>query len=209
MKLTIYLLAVLTGYIYSVWQLKKDNDKSKFLNIYYGVMAVAQIALAIVFGTVYTENEVTFILKRILLLIVLWTVAYTDYRSHRISNKVLLVGVAGWSVITLVELWMDLGINKQVLISECVYAGVILTALLLVRLITKGGIGMGDIKLMVLMGLLEGSNGLMGSIMLSCIVIFVIAVVLLVLRKKGRKDELPFAPAILLGSFISMILAGA
>ena len=209
MKLTIYLLAVLAGYIYSVWQLKKDNDKSKFLNIYYGVMAVAQIALAIVFGTVYTENEVTFTLKRILHLIVLWTVAYTDYRSHRISNKVLLVGVAGWSVITLVELWMDLGINRQVLISECVYAGVILVALLLVRLITKGGIGMGDIKLMVLMGLLEGSNGLMGSIMLSCIVIFVIAVVLLILRKKGRKDELPFAPAILLGSFISMILAGA
>ncbi len=209
MKLTIYLLAVLVGYIYSVWQLKKDNDKSKFLNIYYGVMAVAQIALAIVFGTVYTENEVTFTLKRILLLIVLWTVAYTDYRSHRISNKILLVGVAGWGVITLVELWMNLGINRQVLISECVYAGVILVALLLVRLITKGGIGMGDIKLMVLMGLLEGSNGLMGSIMLSCIAIFVIAVVLLVLRKKGRKDELPFAPAILLGSFISMILAGA
>ena len=209
MNTIIYVATALVACAFGIWRTKKDNEATKRIMLYFVVMVIAQIGLAVTFGTLYEANSIIFSLKRMLLLAVLWAVAYTDFYQHRISNMVLLVGLIGWAALKLGEFVTDQSVFREYLITECVYAGVIIVLLLVIRFITKGGIGMGDIKLLALMGLLEGSGGLMGSIMFSCIVIFVIAVILMITRRKNRKDELPFAPALLLGSYLSIILTGA
>ncbi|MCR4675332.1 MAG: prepilin peptidase, partial [Lachnospiraceae bacterium] len=195
--------------IFAIFCTRKENEKNKRLLFFSIVMVLAQIGIAVAFGSLYEENAIIFTLKRLLLLAVLWAVAYTDFREHKISNKVLLIGLLGWVILTVAEAITDKAIFRESLIRECSYAGIILILLVFVRFVSKGGIGMGDIKLLTLMALLEGSDGFMESILLSCIVIFIIAVILLIVRKKGRKDQLPFAPAVLIGTYISMFLVGA
>ena len=58
------------------------------------------------------------------------------------------------------------------------------------------------------MGLMLGLDGIWGAVFASLVLSFLLAVFLLVTKKKSRKDVIPFAPAIVLGTFVSVFLTG-
>ena len=84
----------------------------------------------------------------------------------------------------------------------------LLLAAFLCTLLMKNSVGAGDMKLFVVMGLLLGMHGIWGAIFASLIVSFVVAIVLLVSKKKTRKDAIPFGPALVVGTFLSVFLTG-
>lgn len=94
------------------------------------------------------------------------------------------------------------------LLSEGIAAAALLLASMLCRLCAKNSIGYGDMKLFIVMGLMLGLNGIWGAVFASLVLSFLLAVFLLVTKKKSRKDVIPFAPAIVLGTFVSVFLTG-
>ena len=94
------------------------------------------------------------------------------------------------------------------LIAEVVAAVAIALAAFLCSICMKNSIGYGDIKLFIVMGLLLGMNGIWSAVFVSLIVAFFAAIALLITKKKGRKDVVPFAPAIVIGTYVSVILTG-
>ena len=62
------------------------------------------------------------------------------------------------------------------------------------------GMGIGDLKLGAALGLLIGWPDIALALMLAFIVGAVFSVVLMILRKKGMKDYLPFGPFIVAGT---------
>ena len=92
----------------------------------------------------------------------------------------------------------------------CVIAAVgILVLLCIMRLIIKEGIGFGDIKLFVVMGLYYGIRGSVSSLFLSFVVSFVVSIFMLITKRKNRKDYIAFAPSILVGTLLSTLIVGA
>lgn len=80
--------------------------------------------------------------------------------------------------------------------------------LLSINLLTKGrGMGLGDVKLSVPIGLLLGFPYTPLWIFLSFILGAIVAIVLLMLKKAKRKDEIPFGP-FLVAAFILVFLWG-
>ena len=79
---------------------------------------------------------------------------------------------------------------------------------LLCGLLVIGGVGMGDIKLILIMCLFQGFYGVISALFCSLFAACVLAIALLVLKKKTRRDSIPFAPAILLGTIVSVVLTG-
>ena len=75
-------------------------------------------------------------------------------------------------------------------------------------LLIKGAIGMGDVKLFSVMALYLGLEGIWPAIFCSLIVSFFVAVFSLVTKRAKRKDNIPFAPAILIGTYLSVFLTG-
>lgn len=67
---------------------------------------------------------------------------------------------------------------------------------------------MGDIKLFCVMAIYLGLEGIWSAIFCSLIVSFVIAVFSLATKRVNRKDNIPFAPAILIGTYLSIFLTG-
>ena len=67
---------------------------------------------------------------------------------------------------------------------------------------------MGDIKLMLVMCLFQGFYGVVSSLFCSLFIAFIYAIIVLLLRKKTKKDSVAFAPAILLGTALSIFLTG-
>ena len=75
-------------------------------------------------------------------------------------------------------------------------------------IIVKNGLGMGDVKLLILIGLLEGMDGAISSLFISMLIIFTVSIVLIIAKKKSKTDMLPFAPYILIGTIISICTSG-
>lgn len=65
---------------------------------------------------------------------------------------------------------------------------------LLISVISKGGMGGGDMKLVAALGLWFGWKELLLLLFIAFVVGAIVSVLLLLLRRKGRKDGIPFGP---------------
>ena len=79
---------------------------------------------------------------------------------------------------------------------------------LVITLIYPQGMGGGDVKLAGLVGLIVGFPGVLVALWIAVVAAGVVAIALMLLRKKGRKDSIPFGP-FLAGSAIIAFLAGS
>lgn len=69
-----------------------------------------------------------------------------------------------------------------------------------VWLVNKDAIGLGDIKLLAALGFYAGLHVAVYIVVRGVFAAFFAAVVLLLLKKAGRKSELPFVPFLFLGA---------
>ena len=72
--------------------------------------------------------------------------------------------------------------------------------------ITRGGVGMGDVKLFFVAGLYLGSGGIMAVIVTTVFSSAVYSIVQLVRKKAKLKDEIAFAPFVWIGRILAMAL---
>ena len=76
---------------------------------------------------------------------------------------------------------------------------------LIIFLISKGAwMGFGDVKLAVLLGLLLGFPNILLGLFLAFFFGAIIGIGAIVLNKKGLKSEMPFAPFLILGTFVAL-----
>jgi prepilin signal peptidase PulO-like enzyme (type II secretory pathway) len=89
-----------------------------------------------------------------------------------------------------------------------VIGGVIpFVGLLALSRLTRGGLGMGDVKLFGALGFLVGLYATISTLFLALLICVAASFVLLIAKKRGLKDKLPFAPFILAGFTAAMILS--
>jgi leader peptidase (prepilin peptidase)/N-methyltransferase len=91
-----------------------------------------------------------------------------------------------------------------------VYKGVLggaigFAILMLPALISRRGMGWGDVKMAGLIGLMTGYPRVIAGLFLGILSGGLIAITLLIFRRKSRKDAIPFGPFLALGAFIALI----
>lgn len=182
------------------------ND-SKTVWIYSGIMVALTMGASVLFCTLYKDNDIFVSIKRLALLCVIWPVAYIDFKTYRIPNTFIIFGLACRVVLLPFELLFSDQIMPNV-ISELIAAGALLLACILCAVCLKGSIGFGDMKLFVVMGLLLGLEAIWSAVFTALLISFVISAFLLITKKKTRKDAIPFGPAIVIGTYISICLTG-
>ena len=183
------------------------NNEKKSVN---KIFVVAMFAMNIILANfiVYIYNGSNIINAKLMILIsMMWPIAYIDFKEKRIPNKILIIMLIARAVILIPELAL-LGNISQTLISMVIATVAVIIACVLCCLIVKGAIGMGDIKLFCVMAIYLGLEGIWSAIFCSLIVSFVIAVFSLATKRVNRKDNIPFAPAILIGTYLSIFLTG-
>jgi len=75
-----------------------------------------------------------------------------------------------------------------------------------VAVVSRGGMGGGDIKLMALIGAITGWKGVLLTTFAGSMVGSVIGIFLMLFKGKGRKTKIPFGPFLSLGSLITLLL---
>lgn len=76
---------------------------------------------------------------------------------------------------------------------------------LIIALVSNGGMGGGDIKLIALLGFILGLKRIILNILLSFIIGATVSILLLVSGRKNRKDAIPFGPFINFSFLISAL----
>jgi leader peptidase (prepilin peptidase)/N-methyltransferase len=75
----------------------------------------------------------------------------------------------------------------------------------LIALISKGGMGGGDIKLIAMIGAFLGWQGAFFTILSGALLGSLVGVTLMLLGRKGRKDKVPFGPFLSAGAILFML----
>lgn len=176
--------------------------------IYSAVMIVLTLVLSVMIPKWFPESGTMSLMKRVLLLSATWPVAYIDFKTYRIPNAFVLLGLGIRAVLLVPELLFNDGALMYTLISEAIAAGALFAAGMLCGLVSKGSIGFGDIKLFVVLGLFLGMEGAWSAIFSALLIALAAAIFLLATKKKSRKDAIPFGPAIVLGTYLSVCLTG-
>ena len=74
----------------------------------------------------------------------------------------------------------------------------------LIVFLSRGGMGVGDIKLATMIGIFLGARYVIMTLILSFLVGGLVGILLLLFRIKGRKDPIPFGPFLSLGAVLSL-----
>ncbi len=133
--------------------------------------------------------------------------AWIDLTSHRLPNRIVLPGI-GASVLGLLAASAgDQALDRfvAVLIGGAALFGLYLA----LALVSRGGMGMGDVKLAAIVGLFGGYLGLTGW-MLAAASAFVtggVAALVLLLARRDTRARLPFGPWMLVGLWIAVVLS--
>lgn len=131
-----------------------------------------------------------------LLALLLTVQCVIDYRYQLLPDTVTaLVAVLG-----LVYNGLLLQDAQEALLGG--FAGV--AVMLVIYLMSRGGMGFGDVKLAAALGLCLGLENILLCLLLAFITGGVVAVILLVVRAKGRQEAVPFGPFLCLGAMLSI-----
>lgn len=171
--------------------------------------AVVLVALNVLFSTVYSNQYFWHKLELLFLAMLVICTAATDRRYHLIPNSFIIVGL-GVKIAGYLYEWIALGWEHmfRTFLNGLIGALIVTVFFVIIALIFKNSIGMGDIKLFALICLFQGLSFGATSIFLSLLAAFVLSVVLLIIKRKTRKDAIPLAPSIMIGTIACIILTG-
>ena len=184
------------------WIKQQMNDKR------FCILAVAGVIAGIVLCAEFVlfSYSVPKILRYLILLESMFLIAWIDQRKRRIPNKILLAMLAARIVILIVEWLLVPSMGMSLLISSAF--GMLLGGgmFLLAHFLSRGGVGMGDVKLFAVTGWYVGAGSIMPLVFLTALISAAYSIVMLLLKKIKLKEEIPFAPFVLAGTILTMAL---
>ena len=125
-------------------------------------------------------------------------IALIDFDYKIIPNVITLPGIA-------VGLCLSIGvlpITPLAAVSGLLIGG---TLFYLIALISKGGMGGGDIKLIAMIGAFLGWQGALFTTFSGALLGSLVGGTLMLLGRKGRKDKVPFGPFLSCGAVLFML----
>lgn len=136
-----------------------------------------------------------------------------DFRHYIIPDKIIYPAI-GVSLVYLLFKTLDFGHWNLFGILNPFLNGLLASVLaggffFAIVAITKGaGMGGGDVKLAFLMGLVLGWPNILLALFLAFTIGAICGIILMFLKKKTFKSEIPFGPFLVLGTFIALFWGG-
>jgi len=158
-----------------------------FLLIYNLQMSLPEFTLTEFFNLLYLSY-----ITSVLIIIFVY-----DFKHYLIPDKVLFPAIG-------ISIFYQFFFSEHFL--NHIGASIIASGFFIVIFfISKGTwMGFGDVKLAILMGLLLGVKNVLVALFLAFFFGAIISVILMVLKKKGIKSEIPFGPFLITGTFFAL-----
>ena len=170
---------------------------------YIGIPLICSAALIFLGG----KADAFIVLRYELCVIFGYLAAICDIKAKRIPNNLVLAMLAAWVVIMVPKLFMDT--EKAIaLIADSALGFIIAGGMfLLVYFVSRKGVGGGDVKFMAVSGLYLGLYGVLPAMLYGTVLAAMMGFALIIMKKIGRKDTIPLAPFLYIGSLLVIFMS--
>lgn len=136
-------------------------------------------------------------LRAVIFSLIMVIVIFVDLDHRLIPNALTYPGL----VVGLLLAWADGPRGFLVSLAAALGAGALF---FLIAVVSRGGMGGGDIKLAAVMGAFLGWPVIAAALFVSFLLGGLVGMVLLATRKRGRKDPIPFGPFLAAGGLAAL-----
>ncbi len=213
--IALLLITVSAGlmYLYLTCRQKETKKIKDFFTITYDkkffVFLVSILVVSVLtYLYSYFIMDATFLKAFMNAEVALWllVLGFIDLKEKIIPNKLIVSGIIFWAVLSLVEIFIAHTSWQQVLFFSLIGAGVCGGILFVIALIVKSALGMGDVKMFFVIGLLYGLTNTYSILLFSILVMAVISIILLIAKKVTRKTAIPMAPFVAFGFLLNVLM---
>lgn len=141
-------------------------------------------------------------------------IIFIDWEHQLILNKITYPGVVIIIILLAVDSFVPganlfgdrMFIPQTSLYSGLISGGILFLIFIVIAIISPGSMGVGDAKLVALIGLVSGFPLMIFSMLIGIVIGGIVAIILLISRKKKRKDVIPYGTFLAIGPIIAMLL---
>lgn len=198
--------SLIISYLSDKYYTKRFDEKIK--NIYR--IYICSAAICGMVGFLYSTDAygygITKAIRYFVLIAALIMLGKIDNLKLIIPNGILIFLIIVRTIILVTDLIEHSSFAFLILSSAglgIIYGSIVF---LIVRLFAKKSIGMGDIKLLAVVGYYLGSTSIIPALVVSLIIAAVYSLIMLIRKKMTLKDTFSFAPYIAAGTIIILTL---
>lgn len=181
--------------------LKSINSHRKFVPSMALVTPIALLALFFYFGTSLQFLIYTF------LTIILIMDAFADIKAQIIPNGLNFTAFLVGAILIYYTTIQDSMAGVDLLLGMLTGGGIFgLIALFAYIVYKKEGMGMGDVKLMAVLGMFFGVYNTIQIFILSFAIGAVVSIILMIVKLKKSSDYMAFGPFIVIAAFLTMFI---
>ena len=176
--------------------------KNKMLALaFYVLMGVAAGVMFSEYG--YLPSKC---IRYMILICGICVIAYIDKTSQIIPNFILIALLVVRTVLLVIDLILYTDAWQTILLST--FGGMILGFIIfmIAYLLSRKGIGLGDVKLVAVIGYYLGASALYGVIILSLLSCVIYTGVQMIRKKLKLKDEVAFGPFLAIGTVLGILM---
>lgn len=148
------------------------------------------------------------VLQACCVLLILANIAGIDITCKKIPNALVALLLGIWFVFFLIQCFSagSLSVIGSLFLRSLL--GFLLSGglTLICMLISRGGLGAGDVKLTAILGLFYGILGIVNILFYACVLTLIASICMLVAKKIRLKDTVPMSPFIALGVVVYHLL---
>ena len=199
------IVGIVAGNIFGQYQLERwgIKDKWRFWLLPLGIITIFFPGAWLM--RLY-DYHILKIIRYWLLMYALLLLAVLDFKQWIIPNRALLLLLGIRTILLIPECVVFSQVGIELVISSLtgLFGGGLL--FLIAGLIAKKGLGMGDVKLIAVVGYYLGFRVLMSDLVISLLMTVIGGLINLAVRKAALHSEMPFVPFMAAGTVITIFL---
>jgi len=165
-----------------------------------------ELATAVIFALLYWHYGLSAQLGVLAFYACLFIVIFViDLEHSLILNKVVYPGMIVALLLSLYP-WPWFSESIGIRVAYAALGGAIgFGIFLVIALVSRGGMGWGDVKLAALIGLATGFPLVFLAIIMAAILGGIVAVALLIAKRRGRREMIPFGPFLAVAAMVTLL----
>ena len=132
--------------------------------------------------------------------------AMTDLFARKVPNKLILVMLGIWIFFALGMVFIDFERGMEVVLSSAIGFLIGAGLMLIIYLISRKGLGAGDVKFMGVAGLYLSYRLILAVMLAGGVLCLLTAIVLMIMKKLKLSDALPLVPFLYMGIVLVVLL---
>lgn len=214
---TVTLIVLSCVYLLKRYKIKKGNGVSQIVLKYKkflfltAVLVIGILGIEIYYMQQRGVVQLPLLLRWSTLIWGLYLLAKIDFHEKKIPNKIVLILLVVRVSYLLYEAWNNREYLNMVMIPPLLGAFIGGGIMMIAMLISRKGVGMGDVKLFIVIGAYVGSTQVISTMFYTFFVSAIAGIVLLMTKRAHLNDSIPMAPFAFIGvvtEYILLMLGG-